>query len=55
MLFLNLNNIRILKEKYKCKVGFSDNSTDNKVVAAAIAAGAEVIEKHMALEGQKRS
>ena len=49
----NFNNIRILKERYKCKVGFSDHSTDNKVVAAAIAAGAEVIEKHIALEGQK--
>jgi pseudaminic acid synthase len=50
----NFNNIRILKERYKCKVGFSDHSTDNKVVAAAVAAGAEVIEKHIALEGQKK-
>ena len=50
----NLNNIRILKERYNCKVGFSDHSTNNKVVAAAIAAGAEVIEKHIALEGQKK-
>ena len=50
----NFNNIRILKERYKCKVGFSDHSTDNKVVAAAIASGAEVIEKHIALEGQKK-
>jgi sialic acid synthase SpsE len=49
----NFNNIRILKERYNCKVGFSDHSTDNKVVAAAIASGAEVIEKHIALEGQK--
>jgi pseudaminic acid synthase len=50
----NFNNIRILKERYNCKVGFSDHSTDNKVVAAAIAVGAEVIEKHIALEGQKK-
>lgn len=50
----NFNNIRILKERYNCKVGFSDHSTDNKVVATAIAAGAEVIEKHIALEGQKK-
>jgi pseudaminic acid synthase len=49
----NFNNIRILKERYNCRVGFSDHSTDNKVVAAAIASGAEVIEKHIALEGQK--
>ena len=50
----NFNNIKILKERYDCKVGFSDHSTDNKVVAAAIASGAEVIEKHIALEGQKK-
>jgi pseudaminic acid synthase len=50
----NLNNIKILKERYNCKVGFSDHSIDNKVVAAAIAAGADVIEKHIALEGQKK-
>ena len=50
----NFNNIKILKERYNCKVGFSDHSTDNKVLAAAIAAGAEVIEKHIALEGQKK-
>ena len=50
----NFNNIKILKERYNCRVGFSDHSIDNKVVAAAIAAGAEVIEKHIALEGQKK-
>ena len=50
----NFNNIRILKERYNCKVGFSDHSTNNKVIAAAIAAGAEVIEKHIALQGQKK-
>jgi len=50
----NFNNIKILKERYKCKIGFSDHSTDNKIVAAAIAAGAEVIEKHIALDNQKK-
>jgi len=50
----NFNNIKILKKRYKCKIGFSDHSTDNKVVAAAIVAGAEVIEKHIALDGQKK-
>ena len=37
----NFNNIRILKERYNCRVGFSDHSTDNKIVSAAIDAGAE--------------
>ena len=51
----NLNNIKILKEKFKCKVGFSDHSNDEKIAFAAIAAGAEVIEKHVALDNQQKS
>tara|TARA_B110000003_G_scaffold268358_1_gene297758 strand:- start:27 stop:1058 length:1032 start_codon:yes stop_codon:yes gene_type:complete len=50
----NFNNIKILKERYSCKVGFSDHSIDNKVAAAAVAAGAEVFEKHIALNNQKK-
>ena len=50
----NLNNIKILKNKFNCKVGFSDHSTDDRVAVAAIAAGAEVVEKHIALEKQKK-
>ena len=50
----NINNIKILKEKFNCRVGLSDHSLDNKVAFASIAAGAEVIEKHIALDGQKR-
>ena len=50
----NLNNIKILKNKFKCKVGFSDHSTDNRIAFAAIASGAEVIEKHIALDNQKK-
>ncbi len=50
----NLNNIKILKDKFNCKVGFSDHSTDNRVAIAAIVSGAEVIEKHIALDNQKK-
>ena len=50
----NLNNIKILKKKFKCKVGISDHSKDNRVAIASIASGAEVIEKHIALDNQKK-
>lgn len=50
----NLNNIKILKEKFDCTIGFSDHSTDSKIAGAAISAGAEIIEKHIALDGQKK-
>ncbi len=49
----NINNIKILKRKFKCRVGFSDHSKNSKIAAAAVAAGAEVIEKHIALDDQK--
>tara|TARA_B100001093_G_scaffold249164_1_gene238589 strand:- start:10805 stop:11824 length:1020 start_codon:yes stop_codon:yes gene_type:complete len=49
----NLNNIKILKDKFNCKVGISDHSTDNRVAIAAVVSGAEVIEKHIALDDQK--
>ena len=50
----HLNNIKILKDKFKCRVGLSDHSVDMKITAAAIAAGADVIEKHIALKNQKK-
>ena len=50
----NLNNIKILKDKFKCRVGISDHSKDNRVAIAAIAIGAEVVEKHIALDNQKK-
>ena len=31
----NLNNIKILKDKFKCRVGISDHSTDNKKLGQA--------------------
>lgn len=50
----NLNNIRILKKKFKCRIGLSDHSKDNMVASISVAMGAEVIEKHIALKNQKK-
>ena len=50
----NLNNIGILKKKFKCKVGISDHSMDNRVAISSVSHGAEVIEKHIALDNQKK-
>ena len=50
----NMNNIKILKEKFSCKVGISDHSKDNRVAIASVVSGAEVIEKHIALDNQKK-
>ena len=49
----NLNNIKILKNTFGCKVGFSDHSNNIEIAKCALAVGAEVFEKHYALEGQK--
>ena len=51
---INLNNIKKLKKIFNCKVGFSDHTNDLNIASAAIAAGAEFIEKHIALENQKK-
>ena len=46
----NINNIEILKKKFKCKIGFSDHSIGSKISMLAVAKGAEVVEKHICLE-----
>lgn len=46
----NLVTIPILKEKFNCTVGLSDHTIGIGVSVAAIALGAEVIEKHLTLD-----
>lgn len=50
----NMNNIKILKSTFGCKVGFSDHSNNIEIAKCALAAGAEIFEKHFALENQKK-
>ncbi len=50
----NMNMIGILKKKFNCPIGFSDHSKDNRVAFSAISAGAEIVEKHIALKNQKK-
>ena len=47
----NLNNISYLKKKFNCSVGLSDHCNNPKLAFAAILAGAELLEKHIALSG----
>ena len=51
----NLNNITILKNKFKkCTIGLSDHSLNDDVAKIAISLGAKIIEKHIALDDQKK-
>ncbi len=51
----NLKNIQILKEKFGCIVGFSDHSNDRRVTYSAVLMGADLVERHIALQNQKKS
>ena len=50
----NLNNVKILKNKFKCTIGFSDHSLNDLIAFSAVSAGAEIVEKHIALSNQKK-
>lgn len=46
---LNLNNIAFLAQRYGIPVGLSDHSTGNLAATLAVAAGANIVEKHFTL------
>tara|TARA_B100001173_G_C15996525_1_gene551378 strand:- start:192 stop:1199 length:1008 start_codon:yes stop_codon:yes gene_type:complete len=46
---LNLNAIKLIRERFKIKVGFSDHSEGSLASVVATTLGAEVIEKHITL------
>ena len=46
---LNLNSIKYLKDKLKCRVGFSDHSKGSEASLLSLALGASIFEKHFTL------
>lgn len=47
---VNLRAMLTLKEAFKCKVGYSDHTLGIEIPVAAVALGAEIVEKHFTLD-----
>ena len=47
---VNLRAMLTLKDAFKCQVGYSDHTMGTEIPVAAVAMGAEIIEKHFTLD-----
>lgn len=50
----NLKAIKLMKKKFKCRVGFSDHTTGDLASIIAVAEEAEIIEKHITLDNRMK-
>lgn len=52
---LNLQSIKLLKEKYRCAVGYSDHTIGDLAAKIAVTQGATIIEKHFKIDNDNYS
>lgn len=52
---LNLLAIKLIKDKYKCSVGFSDHTIGDLAAKVAVTQGATIIEKHFKIDNDNSS
>tara|TARA_B100000900_G_scaffold97411_1_gene80472 strand:- start:26587 stop:27594 length:1008 start_codon:yes stop_codon:yes gene_type:complete len=50
----NLKVIKLMKNKFKCRLGYSDHTVGDLASIVAVADGAEIIEKHITLDNRMK-